>query len=238
MAFNYDNPVGIFNTTVVFSGSQLDAFNTTPLEIVPAPGANLVILPLRITSVFIQTGSNIYGQDAGIASCWNNTQLPNPPDTNAVNPNSTTSGHPILTAWDHWGNGSESSPGIYAHDISAGINQPLKIQANFDWNTVGEPLTTHLSNPGTAYNPGDVSNPGGSGTWQITVDTVTGGPPGPIATYHISAAELPGVGYPVGTSLDLADVSSGDAVIVIDSIQPGTNGKFYVHVQYSIFPVT
>src|SRR5271156_5264512 len=167
MAFNYDNPVGIYNTTVVFSGSQLDAFFTTPIQVLPAPGANLVIMPLRITSVFVQTGSNLYGQDAGVESCWGTTPLPNPPDTNGVNPNSTTAGQPILCAWDHWGNGSPSSAGIFASTIAAGINQPLKIKANFDWSTVGAVLTYHFSNQGTGYNPGDTTNPGGDGNFEV-----------------------------------------------------------------------
>ncbi len=225
-SFN-DAPIGPFTVTKIFTGSQLDAFNATPLQLVAAPGAGFVIYPLRVSSMFIQTGSNLYAADQGIECQWGASAIPNPMDTNGINPNSTSAGNPIIASWDFWK--------LSAATVAAGDNQPLTIKANFDWNTVGEPVTSHASTPGTGYSPGDVTTPGGD-NWQIHVDTVNGG--GGILTYHIVHAQLPGLGFPVGQTLNCSDAGGGDAVITIDSIQAGTNGKFVVTMEYLILPTT
>lgn len=174
MAYGFD---GVnYTQFVTMSGSQLDAFNTTPFQLIAAPGANKVIMLRRIQTIFIQTGPNFYTADSAIAMCWNNTPMSDPPDTNTINPSSTTAGHPIYSIWDAWGRLQ-----INAFDLSVGINQPVKVQSNFDWISVGQIVTSHLSNAGTAYNPGDTGSLAGSSNIVYTVDTVTGRPPGPIA---------------------------------------------------------
>lgn len=229
MAFDFST-YGPYTVQITMSGAQLDAFFTTPFPLLAAPGANRFIHVHRVTSVFIQTGANFYGEDSGVALDWNNTNIPDPPDVAGVNPNSTTVGLPILTEWDAW-----DKHGIFAStDIITGANQPLKVQADFDWNTVGQIVTSHLSNAGTAYSPGDTGNLAGNTNLVYTVDTVTGGPPGPIATYHID--QSPGLLPTAGASLSLADSGSGDAVLHVDTIQPGTLGKFILTIVYFIFP--
>ena len=40
------------------------------------------------------------------------------------------------------------------------------------------------------------------------------------------------------TVLNCSDAGNGDAILNVDTFQPGTNGKFYIHIQFSIFPVS
>ena len=170
MAYGFD---GVnYTQFVTMSGSQLDAFNTTPFLLIPAAGPNLVIMLRRIQTIFIQTGPNFYPNDAAIQMCWNNTGMSDPPDTDTINPSSTSAGHPIYSVWDAWGRVQ-----INAFDISVGVNQPIKVQSSYDWITVGQIVTSHLTNAGTAYNPGDTGTLGGNSNLGITVDTVTGGLP-------------------------------------------------------------
>ena len=73
-----------YTQLVTMSGSQLDAYNTTPFQLIAAPGANKVIMLRRIQTIFIQTGPNFYTADSGIAMCWNNTPMSDPPPTPSI----------------------------------------------------------------------------------------------------------------------------------------------------------
>lgn len=229
MSFLYDGPDTLLKASLTLDSTALDTLFSTPLTVVPAPGANKIVQIFRIHSVFRAAGGGLlYGNNLELQTLWGSSVIPNPPDTNGINVTGTTSGHPRIHAWDAW-----DKHGNYGDDAILGINQPLKITTVGDWGTIGYATAATLVAPGTGYAPGNIGSIGGDPNMTLTVDTVGGG--GDILTFHLNA---PTVGFGAipapSNGLSVADVGNGDATINVTAIQPGTLGRLRVIVLYYI----
>lgn len=227
-------PFGTLQTQVIdLTASQLTHLFSSPLELLPAPGANLMIMPVEMYLQFFP-GSNIYGDvSQGIQITYGSYDPGDNPD---IVPNIPTNAQVSgLTVFDRFKMGDNLV-------FSNVANQPINLVYTAQDLLFGITTSVSIANGGTLYAMGDTgaiedasgANAGNEATY--TVLTVDGG--GAILTFTLDTGGVLGQpGYKAGQTYDddagsASGIGTG-ATWLVNTITQG-NGTAKIFIAYRI----
>jgi hypothetical protein len=217
----------IQSMTVTLTSAQILTLHTTPVQVVPAPGAGKIIVVTGMAFVY-KFGTQPYQstQSDNFAGTYTGS------DEDSVIPDVHDLIVGTVSGFDYESGSCQAASDILSGDDAQGIQ--VGFASNYNYGPIA---VSNLAAPGSSYAIGDtgiVSSGVGDATYQVL--TVDGG--GGVETYEITFA---GTNYSVG---DLIDMTPGGAqpgvgtgfAITITAVALG-DGTLKVTTYYTTIPV-
>ena len=229
----------LYQVQTIISAAQLHAWNTTPIEVAPAPGANRIIqlvsahFSYRFGTVPFNAPFSGSGTDKWTLSLDSAHPFVNDSAPGAVNGLVGASQSFIWAATQfHYNSGPTTGAANYIAPANS-VNKPLMLLGDNDLQA-GQIATSTRDAGGTGYAVNDTGTIDPSNNGSATYKVLTLGASNAVATYQITA---PGNGYLVANALD-TDASGGGTgfKVNVTAVNKG-DGQLITTVLYAIIPL-
>lgn len=216
--------------SVSLTAADVLDLNSTPVEIVAAPGAGKAISVMKAAgiSTFV---SQRYAHDPNGSNTLMRLRWGSSSDTDEAWVDLYGAIHSAFSAMSD----NVNATFLSSEDISGYDNQALSLVSSQSLG-FGPIATSSLNDGGTGYAPGDTGTVDGAGSADATyvVDTVDGG--GAILTYHLDAA---GAAYAPAAGVTASATSGGGSGFALDiaTVVPG-DGTLKITVYYVVLDLS